>query len=142
MTAQADERPIAICAVIPLFFCQWLLQPYRAAFVLVGFLGATAADLFMPIYSGHLVDALTSGPYHNYWASRRLLMLDQSRHECVRDKHAPRLVLAVAPALAAEQDGARAIAVANACVTDLSRPRTASAAASLSAAARHTWSSN
>lgn len=65
MTAQADKRPIAIRAVIPFVFRQWLLQPYRAAFVLVGFLGATAADLFMPIYSGHLVDALTSGPYHN-----------------------------------------------------------------------------
>ncbi|MGY4327444.1 ATP-binding cassette subfamily B protein [Bradyrhizobium sp. LB7.2] len=58
----ADKRPIAIRAVLPFVLRHWLLQPYRAALVLVGFLGATAADLFMPVYSGHLVDALTSGP--------------------------------------------------------------------------------
>ncbi|MGY3079377.1 ATP-binding cassette subfamily B protein [Bradyrhizobium sp. LM6.10] len=62
MTDRADKRPIAIRAVLPFVFRQWLLQPYRAALVLVGFLGATAADLFMPVYSGQLVDALTSGP--------------------------------------------------------------------------------
>ncbi|MGL3104751.1 ABC transporter ATP-binding protein [Bradyrhizobium sp. BR 1432] len=65
MTDLVDKRPIAIRAVIPFVFRHWLLQPYRAALVLVGFLGATAADLFMPLYSGHLVDALTSGPYNN-----------------------------------------------------------------------------
>ncbi|MCK1412387.1 ABC transporter ATP-binding protein [Bradyrhizobium sp. CW4] len=64
MTDLADKRPIAIRAVLPFVFRQWLLQPYRAALVLVGFLGATAADLFMPVYSGQLVDALTSGPYN------------------------------------------------------------------------------
>ncbi|UPJ26425.1 ABC transporter ATP-binding protein [Bradyrhizobium sp. CW1] len=69
MTHLADKRPIAMRAVLPFVFRQWLLQPYRAALVLVGFLGATAADLFMPVYSGQLVDALTSGPYNE--AARR-----------------------------------------------------------------------
>ncbi|MCK1569473.1 ABC transporter ATP-binding protein [Bradyrhizobium sp. 173] len=64
MTDSADKRPIAIRAVLPFVFRHWLLQPYRTSLVLVGFLGATAADLFMPIYSGHLIDALTSGPYN------------------------------------------------------------------------------
>lgn len=63
MADLADKRPVAIRAVLPFVFRHWLLQPYRAAVVLVGFLGATAADLFMPVYSGHLVDAFTSGPY-------------------------------------------------------------------------------
>ncbi|WP_445219742.1 ABC transporter ATP-binding protein [Bradyrhizobium sp. Pa8] len=64
MTDLPDKRPIAIRVVLPFVFRHWLLQPYRAALVLAGFLGATAADLFMPVYSGHLVDALTTGPYN------------------------------------------------------------------------------
>lgn len=64
MTVLADKRPIAIRAVLPFVFCHWLHQPYRAAVVLVGFLGSTVADLFMPVYSGHLVDALTLGPHN------------------------------------------------------------------------------
>ncbi|MDA9391330.1 multidrug ABC transporter ATPase [Bradyrhizobium sp. CCBAU 45394] len=63
MTDLADKRPIPIRAVLQFVFRHWLLQPYRTAVVLVGFLGATAADLFMPVYSGRLVDALSSGPY-------------------------------------------------------------------------------
>ncbi|MCA6106632.1 ABC transporter ATP-binding protein [Bradyrhizobium cenepequi] len=61
MTVQVDKRPAAIRVVIPFVFRHWLKQPYRATTVLVGFLGATVADLFMPVYSGHLVDALTLG---------------------------------------------------------------------------------
>ncbi|WP_284276248.1 ABC transporter ATP-binding protein [Bradyrhizobium iriomotense] len=64
MTALDEKRPIAMRAVIPFVFRHWLRQPYRAAFVLVGFLGSTVADLFMPVYSGQLVDALTLGPYN------------------------------------------------------------------------------
>ncbi|MCP3380176.1 ABC transporter ATP-binding protein/permease [Bradyrhizobium sp. CCGUVB4N] len=64
MTVLADKRPIAIRAVLPFVFRHWLHQPYRAAVVLVGFLGSTVADLFMPVYSGHLVDALTLGPHN------------------------------------------------------------------------------
>lgn len=49
--------------VIPFVFQHWLKQPVRLTIVLVGFLGAPIADLLMPVYSGHLVDALTSGPH-------------------------------------------------------------------------------
>ena len=61
MTAENKKRPAAIRVVIPFVFRHWLEQPSRAAFVVAGFLGATAADLFMPLFSGHLVDALTQG---------------------------------------------------------------------------------
>ncbi|MET4222702.1 ATP-binding cassette subfamily B protein [Bradyrhizobium sp. LB14.3] len=69
MSGLAVKRVIAIRAVLSFVLRHWLLQPYRAALVLTGFLGATAADLFMPVYAGHLVDALTSGPYNE--AARR-----------------------------------------------------------------------
>ena len=61
MTAENKNRSAAIRVVIPFVFRHWLEQPSRAAFVVAGFLGATAADLFMPMFSGHLVDALTQG---------------------------------------------------------------------------------
>ena len=61
MTVQLDKRPAAIRVVIPFVFRHWLQQPGRAAVVAAGLLGATAADLFMPIFSGRLVDALTLG---------------------------------------------------------------------------------
>jgi ATP-binding cassette subfamily B protein len=61
MIAENKNRPAAIRVVIPFVFRHWLEQPSRAAFVVAGFLGATAADLFMPVFSGHLVDALTQG---------------------------------------------------------------------------------
>jgi ATP-binding cassette subfamily B protein len=61
MTAQLKNRPAAIRVVIPFVFRHWLDQPVRTAIVAGGLLGATAADLFMPVFSGHLVDALTRG---------------------------------------------------------------------------------
>src|SRR4030081_848014 len=61
MTAQVNKRPAAIRVVIPFVFRHWLNQPVGAATVAGGLLGATAADLFMPLFSGHLVDALTQG---------------------------------------------------------------------------------
>src|SRR6266566_4056460 len=61
MTVQIDKRPAAIRVVIPFVFRHWLDQPVRTAVVSGGLLGATAADLFMPVFSGHLVDALTRG---------------------------------------------------------------------------------
>lgn len=63
MSAPADKRPSAMRAVLPFVFRHWLRAPYRAAIVVIGFVGGAAVDLFMPVYSGHLVDALTSGPY-------------------------------------------------------------------------------
>src|SRR6202790_3745376 len=61
MTAQVNKRPAAIRVVIPFVFRHWLNQPARSAVVAGGLLGATAADLFMPLFSGRLVDALTLG---------------------------------------------------------------------------------
>src|SRR5881392_768368 len=61
MTVRAKNRPAAIRTVIPFVFRHWLQQPGRAAIVAGGLLGATAADLFMPVFSGRLVDALTLG---------------------------------------------------------------------------------
>jgi ATP-binding cassette subfamily B protein len=61
MTANTHQRPAAIRVVIPFVYRHWLKQPAIAATAVFGFLGATIADLFMPIFSGHLIDALTSG---------------------------------------------------------------------------------
>jgi ATP-binding cassette subfamily B protein len=61
MTAQVNKRPAAIRAVLPFVFRHWLKQPGRAATVAGGLLGATVADLFMPLFSGQLVDAMTLG---------------------------------------------------------------------------------
>jgi ATP-binding cassette, subfamily B, bacterial len=61
MTAQIEKRPAAIRMVLPFVFRHWLHQPVGAAIVAGGLLGATVADLFMPVFSGRLVDAMTSG---------------------------------------------------------------------------------
>jgi ATP-binding cassette, subfamily B, bacterial len=61
MTAQIDKRPAAIRLVLPFVFRHWLRQPAVAAIVAGGLLGATIADLFMPVFSGRLVDAMASG---------------------------------------------------------------------------------
>ena len=61
MTALINKRPAAIRAVLPFVFRHWLKQPATAAIVAGGLLGATVADLFMPLFSGHLVDAVTQG---------------------------------------------------------------------------------
>jgi ATP-binding cassette subfamily B protein len=61
MTTSIDKRPAAIRVVIPFVFRHWRNQPALALTVAGGLLGATVADLFMPVFSGHLVDALTRG---------------------------------------------------------------------------------
>jgi ATP-binding cassette, subfamily B, bacterial len=61
MTAPINKPPAAIRVVIPFVFRHWLNQPAIALTVAGGLLGATVADLFMPVFSGHLVDALTRG---------------------------------------------------------------------------------
>ncbi len=48
--------------VLPFVFRHWLKQSGCTLVVAGGLLGATLADLFMPVFSGHLVDALTRGP--------------------------------------------------------------------------------
>ena len=61
MTRDANKRAAAIRVVIPFVTRHWLNQPAMALTVAGGLVGATVADLFMPIFSGHLVDALTAG---------------------------------------------------------------------------------
>jgi ATP-binding cassette subfamily B protein len=61
MTASINKRPAAIRVVIPFVLRQWRNQPALALTVAGGLLGATVADLFMPVFSGYLVDALTLG---------------------------------------------------------------------------------
>jgi ATP-binding cassette subfamily B protein len=61
MTAPIEKRSAAISAVIPFLFRRCLDQPVLALTAAGGLLGATVADLFMPVFSGHLVDALTRG---------------------------------------------------------------------------------
>jgi ATP-binding cassette, subfamily B, bacterial len=61
MTVQIDKRPAAIRVVLPFVFGHWLQQPVMAAAIVAGLIGATVADLFMPVFSGRLVDAMTSG---------------------------------------------------------------------------------
>jgi ATP-binding cassette subfamily B protein len=61
MTASRTKRPAAIRVVLPFVFRHWLKQPVAAAIIAGGMLGATMADLFMPVFSGHLVDAMTRG---------------------------------------------------------------------------------
>ncbi|WP_234685249.1 ABC transporter ATP-binding protein [Bradyrhizobium monzae] len=62
MTAPADKPPTAMRVVLPFVFRHWLKQPGRTLIVAGGLLGATLADLFMPVFSGHLIDGLTRGP--------------------------------------------------------------------------------
>src|ERR1700722_15837386 len=61
MTAHIDKRPAAIRVVLPFAFRHWLNQPWLASATAAGFIGATIADLFMPVFSGRLVDAMTLG---------------------------------------------------------------------------------
>src|ERR1041385_6323071 len=61
MTAQTKARPAAIRVVIPFVFRHWLEQPGGAALVCGGLLGGTTAGLFMPVFSGRLIDAMTAG---------------------------------------------------------------------------------
>ena len=86
MTVQVNQRPTAIRRVLPFVFRHWLQQPVGASVVAGGLLGATVADLFMPVFSGHLVDAMTSGASDP--AARRAASVDTVRVACGRDDHA------------------------------------------------------
>jgi ATP-binding cassette, subfamily B, bacterial len=61
MTAAIEKEPAAIRVVIPFVLRHWRNQPAVALTIAAGLLGATVADLFMPLFSGHLIDALTRG---------------------------------------------------------------------------------
>ena len=74
MTAPSDKRSAAMRMVLPFVFRHWLNQPLLALTVAGGLLGATVADLFMPLFSGHLVDAMTQGAAdpaarHDAWSA-------------------------------------------------------------------------
>jgi ATP-binding cassette subfamily B protein len=73
MTALTKPRPTAIRVVIPFVFRHWLAQPAGIAIVSGGMLGATVADLFMPVFSGRLIDAMTAGASDP--AARRAAMI-------------------------------------------------------------------
>ncbi|MBR0936926.1 ABC transporter ATP-binding protein [Bradyrhizobium jicamae] len=73
MTRQTTRRPAAIRIVLPFVFRHWLQQPLRGGAMIAGFLGATVADLLMPVYSGRLIDALTLGASDA--AARRAAMI-------------------------------------------------------------------
>jgi ATP-binding cassette, subfamily B, bacterial len=73
MTALTKQRPAAIRVVIPFVFRHWLEQPAGVALVSGSLLGATVADLFMPVFSGRLVDAMTAGAADP--AARRAAMI-------------------------------------------------------------------
>ena len=89
MTAPFNKQPAAIRVVIPFVFRHWGNQPARALAVAGGLLGATVADLFMPVFSGHLVDALTRGAAGGGFGRTTRQRVDQMarehRHEQVGD---------------------------------------------------------
>jgi ATP-binding cassette, subfamily B, bacterial len=53
MTATVENRSVAICVVMPFVFRHWLDRLPATAIVADGFMGVTAADLFMPVFSGN-----------------------------------------------------------------------------------------
>src|ERR1700760_4143315 len=61
MNAQNEKRKAAIRVVLPFAFRHWQNQPLLATATAGGFIGATIADLLMPVFSGRLVDAMTLG---------------------------------------------------------------------------------
>ena len=56
-----NEKKSALGAVLPFVFGHWRNQPLRAAIVCGGLIGETVADVFMPLFAGRLVDAVTLG---------------------------------------------------------------------------------
>ncbi len=59
--SQLKARPPAIRLVLPFLFRHWSKQPRNVALIAFGLLGATMADVLMPLFSGHLVDAVAAG---------------------------------------------------------------------------------
>jgi ATP-binding cassette subfamily B protein len=61
MTELFKKRPVAIRTVLPFVFAHWMRQPWLCAGIATSMLGATMADIFMPLFAGRLVDAVTTG---------------------------------------------------------------------------------
>jgi ATP-binding cassette subfamily B protein len=61
MTEKRKNTPAAIRAALSFTFRHWRNRPAMLAGVAVSLLGATVADLFMPVFAGRMVDAVTLG---------------------------------------------------------------------------------
>src|SRR3954454_24758790 len=61
MTELFTKRPLAIRTVLPFVFTHWLRQPWLCSGIAASMLAATMADIFMPLFAGRLVDAVTTG---------------------------------------------------------------------------------
>ncbi|MDF2119906.1 ABC transporter ATP-binding protein [Roseiarcaceae bacterium H3SJ34-1] len=57
----SPERREPFRAVLGFVFRHWGRQPVRVAFAATAMMAATAADLFLPLYAGRLVDAVAPG---------------------------------------------------------------------------------
>ena len=105
MTDQSNQRPTAIRMVLPFVFRHWRNQPAASAVVTGGFIGATVSDLFMPLFAGQLVDAITLGATDPSRAPRA--------HSRVRRDHRARPAADPAPPVRAVGD--RAVHAARPC---------------------------
>lgn len=61
MINRRKERPTAIRTVLPFVFRHWRNQPWLGSGLAIAMVGATVSDLFMPVFAGRLVDAITLG---------------------------------------------------------------------------------
>jgi ATP-binding cassette, subfamily B, bacterial len=61
MIKTRKDRPTAIRMVLPFAFRHWRKQPLLGSGLALAMIGATVSDLFMPLFAGRLVDAITLG---------------------------------------------------------------------------------
>src|SRR5437868_3176707 len=61
MTDLFPKRPVAIRTVLPFVFRHWMRQRSLCLGIEASMLCATMADIFMPVFAGRLVDAVTLG---------------------------------------------------------------------------------
>jgi ATP-binding cassette subfamily B protein len=61
MMKKRDQRPAAIRVALPFTFRHWRNYPGLLIGVMSALLGATVADLFMPVFAGRMVDAVALG---------------------------------------------------------------------------------
>jgi ATP-binding cassette subfamily B protein len=61
MIEKRKDRPTAIRTVLPFVFRHWRKQPWLGSGLALAMVGATVSDLFMPVFAGKLVDAITLG---------------------------------------------------------------------------------
>ena len=87
----------AIRTVLPFVFRHWRSQPVLAPAVGGGLFGAIVADLFMPVFSGQLVDALTRARPIRPRATRREGLRRDRRARPGVDGPAPGRTRAIVP---------------------------------------------